>query len=270
MANDAAARDRFTVVQRQLAVVNENMAETDDCLAGLLAEERELLREHGTEWERPLRDALPGLTHVFFNNGEPHHLSFDAAKFPEGAAVLPKVAPEVRYLTLDLDTLVPGLAAEVFALPVLASLEALALKGPWGTAGARALAASRHVKNLTTLDLSYCEIGPAGVAAVLASSALPRVNEIDLSGNRIGSEGATALAAVKQLPPALHVLHLGDADLHDVAVTLLGAAPAFRTLRELWLNDNAVTPNGAATLRRALKNTTVHMDAENTDGDRRE
>ncbi len=269
MATDAAPRERFTEVQRQLAAVNEDRDGADDRLAGLLAEERELLREHGAEWERPLRAAIPGLARVFFSDGMPHNLLLDAAQFPDAGAVLPTVAPTVRYLTLDLANLVPGLAAEVFALPVLASLEGLSLKGPWGTAGARALAASKHVGNLTTLDLSYCEIGPAGVAAVLASIAIASVGEIDLSGNRIGFDGATAIAAVKQFPPALRVLHLGDADLHDGAVALLAAAPAFRLLGELWLNDNAVSAAGAAELRRTLRNTAVHTGTENTGGDRR-
>jgi hypothetical protein len=260
------ARQRFTQVQLRLAeLLGNEKAEVADDLASLLDEERNLLREYGSQWEQPLRDKLPGLEHVFFSQGEPNHVVFDATQFPAAATLLPTVARSVRYLTLNLNNLQPKLATEIFAMPILASLEGLSLKGTWGTAGAKALAASPHLGNLHTLDLAYCGIGPAGVAAVLGSSRFPRVSELDLSGNPVGFDGAMAISALTRLSPTLRVLHLGDAELHDGAVAVLGNTPAFAGLAELWLNGNPISAQGLAELRaaRVFKNTVIHADEEN-------
>ena len=125
-ANAELARKRFTEVQLQLAgIIDDSNADNADNLASLLAEERDLLRDFGPQWEQPLRDKLPGLEHVFFAQGDPNHLVFDATQFPAAVASLPTVSSNVRYLTLNLNNLQPRLATEIFAMPILASLDGL-------------------------------------------------------------------------------------------------------------------------------------------------
>ena len=62
-----------------------------------------------------------------------------------------------------------------------------------GDEGAKALANSPHLQNLTSLDLSDNDIGVEGAIALTNSPHLQNLTNLNLKRNQIGDEGATAI-----------------------------------------------------------------------------
>ena len=66
--------------------------------------------------------------------------------------------------------------------------------------GAKAIANSPHLANLTRLDLFKNNISPAGVKAILASAHLNNLFHLDLVSNDIDIDAAMALEKGNTLP----------------------------------------------------------------------
>lgn len=262
-----AARARFAAVQQRLADlgVARRGCDAAECSA-LRAEEAALLRDNGGRWAEPLR-SVPGFVGVAYRRGAFDHLFLDAEAF-SAAPTLPPVAAPVHALTLSLRDphRAGGVAAAVFGSSALAPIERLTLSGPWGNAGAAAVAAAPWLGAVTVLDLSACSIGPSGFAALLASSTLSRLADLDVSANPLGFEGALAALAVEQLPIALRALRLRGVGFHDGAVAALAGAPALAILRELHLTGNPISADALDELRQALVGTTIHADPDERAG----
>jgi uncharacterized protein (TIGR02996 family) len=89
-----------------------------------------------------------------------------------------------------------------------------------GDAGARALAASRHLTGLRHLNLSSNQIGPEGAEALALSPGWPRLRSLSLNENPIGDRGATALVASPHLEQ-IRSLDLGKTGLGEKSLNAL-------------------------------------------------
>lgn len=125
-----------------------------------------------------------------------------------------------------------------------------------GLSGATALTrALRNNKELKSLKLELCGIGPPGavlLAGVLSSTAL---EVLDLDGNGIGFEGAVALA--EAIPASsLHELDLESNSILDGGAIAVAEALRNRRsspLKKLDLENNDIGDAGVATLAAALR-----------------
>jgi hypothetical protein len=118
-------------------------------------------------------------------------------------ALLGDGLPALVRLNLDWNPLGPGAAV---ALAQRSGLEALILSDPVeqhpaggapsgiGDVGARALATSKHLATLATLDLSQNEIRDPGALALAASPHLAQLQRLELRWNHISPAGIAALA----------------------------------------------------------------------------
>jgi uncharacterized protein (TIGR02996 family) len=129
--------------------------------------------------------------------------------------------------------------------PALAALRTLDLGGETDdgyasneitSAGATALAGSRHLADLTTLSLFFnFEVGDAGLAALVRSRHLKRLTTLDLSGTGLTDEGVRRFAS-SALLGGLRVLRLwNNNDLTDAAARALANSPKCAGLEELDL-----------------------------------
>src|SRR5262249_26451131 len=113
-------------------------------------------------------------------------------------------------------------------------------------AGARALAGSPHLTNVTSLRLDGNEVGGPGIRAVVSSPFLSNVRELFLSNNYVGQTGAEALAQGGM--GRLHDLWLGDANLDAECAGLLAGSEALARLRVLSLANNPLEDGGIKAL----------------------
>src|SRR5262249_4700469 len=103
-----------------------------------------------------------------------------------------------------------------------------------GDDGAKALAASLRLANLSVLLLSGCDIGDAGIRALAESPHVMNLTRLDLWDNRIGDEGIKALAGSRYLEN-LNRLDLGRNRVGDEGIKALAASSHFRNLGEVLL-----------------------------------
>ena len=94
--------------------------------------------------------------------------------------------------------------------------------------GTKALAAAAtHCTSLTSLDLSWSEIGGiAGAKAVAAALPRSRLATLELAGNEIGLNGARALALALPHAPQLTSLDLSNSNVRDDGARAVAAAAA--------------------------------------------
>src|SRR5262249_8960317 len=114
------------------------------------------------------------------------------------------------------------------------------------SAGAAAVARSRHLAGLTTLSLFFnFAVGDAGLGALLASRYLKHVKALDLSGTGLTDAGVRQLAS-SALLGRLRVLRLGsNNDLTDAAAESLAGSRKCSGLEELDLRGfRCIEPNG--------------------------
>lgn len=113
--------------------------------------------------------------------------------------------------------------------------------------GARALAHSPHLQQLSDLTLMTCSVGDGALVALTAAAYFPRLVKLNLAGSRLGSDEMGALLAA---PPFvdLRFLNLHRTQLDDALVQQLAASPHLRELRSLHLGMNAITAAGAESL----------------------
>ena len=113
--------------------------------------------------------------------------------------------------------------------------------------------------SLRMLSLNLNKLGPVGaeaLAAALRRGAMPKVEKLCLGGNIIGDQGVAALAPALKKLPALGTLDLGECGIGDAGVASLLhnlGKDDFKGLKELYLDENALTDVGCATVVTALK-----------------
>jgi uncharacterized protein (TIGR02996 family) len=261
-------------------------------------DERRLLALHSANWGAPLK-ALLGLPveatpweyrppnmygeqapHWEFRRGFIEKLSLSAEDLLRHARELFQLAP-LRHLRV---TERVGRPAKFFALPQLAHLTQLELPNAELTpAGARRLASSSHLANLTALTINaptivgsnWSEIGPEGACALAGSPNLTRLTCLHLPGNRIGWEGVDALVRSPWRLASLNLsrngpgddwvttltgtdflssvlrLNLSGNDLSPESIAVLADCPYLSNLTTLDLEENRFGPEGARALARS-------------------
>ncbi len=133
--------------------------------------------------------------------------------------------------------------------PHLANLSVLILSGNGiGDEGARALAESPHLLNVNRLILWDNRIGDEGIKALAASRYLDKLTTLDVGSNRVGDEGVKALAASPYLAN-LSALILVSNHVGDEGALALAASPHLANLAELKPLDNRISPAGVSALR---------------------
>jgi len=162
-----------------------------------------------------------------------------------------------RLVADDMATL--GMILQTNGLPCLRDL--FLNSSGLGDAGLQALfegLGHGAAPSLRILGLSDNNFGPAGaeaLAAALRRGAMPKLELVGISDNPIGNQGVAALAAPLRKMPALKTLSLRHCEIGDEGVASLVdnlGKDDFKTLKELWLNDNKITDAGVAKLLAAL------------------
>ena len=128
-----------------------------------------------------------------------------------------------------------------------------------GATGVAALVASRHLANISTLDLSFNLIGAAGesgVEALANSPFLAHLMTLNLNNNAICAAGVEALAASPYLDN-LTTLNLennaiGTYSLLDAGMSALAASPLMTKLTSLDLDGNTIGTAGVAAFASSL------------------
>jgi uncharacterized protein (TIGR02996 family) len=202
--------------------------------------EQQLLEAHAAEWAPP----LPAwASRPEYRRGLVGQVTARAADFLAGAEELMRRVPlEGARLTEVRDP------AALAASAHLAHLSSLDLSyNEIGAEGAAALAASPHLAHLASLALTCNEIGPEGAAALVASPHLARLSSLELGSNSIGPAGAAALAASPHLAH-LDSLSLGGNRIGAAGAAALAASPHLARLTGLYLGDNEIGAAGARAL----------------------
>ncbi len=115
-----------------------------------------------------------------------------------------------------------------------------------GAEGAEALAQG-GLRELQSLVLSSCRIGPDGAAILAVSSLLAGLRVLDLRANALGPGGTAALAVSRGLEH-LQRLVLAQNNIGRQGLQLVLSAPGLESLAELDLSSNGLGPNGAMSL----------------------
>lgn len=170
-----AERSRFIELQLLCAI-----AESDkDALPkpALKYGADDLLKAHGNTWASGL---CPPCLEVYYVRGFVEHVALSMRDFLTHGAALLAQAP-IRHLDLSWS---PGMAAQLFASPLLSSVRSLNLdRCSLGDEEMRWLAASPYLGNLEWLELLRNHVGMDGVRALAASALLPRLRYVGFFGN---------------------------------------------------------------------------------------
>src|SRR5262249_43453081 len=116
-----------------------------------------------------------------------------------GLAAIARPGAFPALTTLDLHSSLKHRANEADVAAFVTALSSPKLRhlslGYWpvGDAGAKALAHSPALANLTRLGLRSCDIGDAGAKALFGSPHLQRLVELDLSDNAVGASARALL-----------------------------------------------------------------------------
>lgn len=208
---------------------------------------RELLEEHGAEWEWPVR--MLGLgwaegrsSRILWSRGFPEGGTITADSFLANGPELFARAP-VRSLAIrDLPPEdVPLLASS----PALRHLASLDLSGTDITdASVRMLAGSSHLTQLTSLDLSFNEIGDGSIQALANSSHLRHLTNLRITHTFGGDEFVHILANSPNMSN-LTMLDLSYNNLTNVGVQAFVESPFITQLKRLYLGYNRIGTNSA-------------------------
>jgi uncharacterized protein (TIGR02996 family) len=270
--NGVTERAEFIRLQIELA----RLPHRDPRRQELKARERDLLEAHDKEWCVPIKSFKNAHFSPEFRRGfqdevtcshwKAFHTQADAlfAAAPLRGLHVEKLPPRnVKALAqspllarLRALRLRPGFGDEELSglvnSPHVASLKELELtgssEGTIGHAGARALAESPHLTNLTSLQLSSLEIGDEGVTALAQSPILANLTRLDLDSCHFGADGVVALASATLGP--LTELYLSWNRIGPAATGLL-SRPVLADLETLFLRDCAVGPEGARAVAEA-------------------
>jgi uncharacterized protein (TIGR02996 family) len=273
-----AERGDFIRVQCRLA----QMEDDDPRRPELERRERALLRSHGAQWKA---GDDPHVRYGAFRRGfvVPRLRRLSAREFLRLKPEAFRAAPLWQARLVNVLTSMERLAAS----PNLGRLCGLHIAGEWlvDDGHVRQLAGSPYLGNLTTLNLAHNSIHDLGVEALAGCPGLARLACLDLTRVRISDVGARALAAsphltrlralrlggikhgprrgrispfgVRALAESAALANLTDLDMSDclypgneAAVALAGAS-FLPSLRDLNLEDNALTARGLIVLLRS-------------------
>ncbi len=185
---DRGDTDRAEFIRAQCGAEVTSSGELQDAL---LLRARQLLITHRAKWQQPITKL--GCHSVVFRGGFPERVTMGGADFLNRGGEVFAVAPVTG---LSFSTPINREDVQVLAASEhLRHLTSLTLAyNRIGSDGARFLAASANLHNLTSLDLGCNDIGNAGARALAASKHLCKLAELNLRHNRIGTEGMRALA----------------------------------------------------------------------------
>jgi uncharacterized protein (TIGR02996 family) len=246
----------------------------------LLDLERRLLDQNEETWIAPLRGMVgpcpmsPGELQDFLERPKRIEEPLYGWDFRRG--LVEAVRMEARAFVQDADHLLrsapihnvwlyrpAGLIQSLAALPVLAWLTALDLGEASiyhhnmdciRDADLVALAACPYLSQLTTLGLSYHDIGIRGLKALVDSPNLPQLTALNLGGNPFLAEpwGVDTLTR-SPLMERLTVLRLGSGEgipfeMGDTGMAVLADSPGAAGLRTLGLNSSGLGVHGIESL----------------------
>jgi uncharacterized protein (TIGR02996 family) len=142
-----------------------------------------------------------------------------------------------------------GGARALVASPLPARLRFLDLREtkPLEDAGVVLLVCSGAPSLQTRLDLREQHIGPEGARALAESPHVSQVTWLDLSDNPVEDAGARALAASPYLGQLTH-LHLEHARITDAGAEALASSQRLSALEHLNLEGNLIGPAGTQAL----------------------
>jgi uncharacterized protein (TIGR02996 family) len=228
---DSAARAEFIRIQcvltgRRLPPLRQ---------ADLQKRERQLREQYGNEWVRPIRRFVYDWD---FHRGFIDEVALEGGRFLSCAGRLFRRAP-IRHLRLGRG--LTFIAGPRFSLPALADskhlrrLRSLDLSdNQLGSDEVRALVVSEHLTGLTALNLANNRIGVRGIRALAESPLLAQLTHLDLHNNHFGAPAVRALAeALERLArgperPRLRSLDLRGNRLGNEGRRLINGSPFLR------------------------------------------
>jgi uncharacterized protein (TIGR02996 family) len=220
-------------------------APNDDASRKLKIAENKLLKQHGKAWA----DLPGGVTKYVFRRGFVDEVEMDYKLLADVDALF-VAAPLLRSIRLDSSVLEPTpevrSLAGLLASPRLAQLTALDVRVVGiGDAGAREIASSPRLGNLTSLRLSGLNafawsgmtskdtrFGAASIEALARAPTLRKLRHLTLSENHLTCEDVAPLG---RAPWELESLELGNNNLLSEGVRAIAGAP-FGNLRHLGLS----------------------------------
>jgi uncharacterized protein (TIGR02996 family) len=236
--NGDQTRAEFIRVQCRLATTDED----DPQRRELQRREYELLADHCGAWAGPL------VGRVFrwkFRRGFVEQLKLNAEQFRKGAKWLLDFAPirdlQVWNSGLELDE-VRALAASKH-LRRITSLDMPHAR--MGDEGLSLLAQSPNLAGLTHLSLQFNEISTAGLVALAGSTHLRSLRSLDVTANDLPSDALEQFVASCRLP--LDTLWWDD-EIAPAGITALAASPLAGQLKRLNLRGPHLGPSGMRVL----------------------
>lgn len=154
-----------------------------------------------------------------------------------GALFAAEPVTELELTDLDEDSI--GALAKA---PWLARVRKLLLRGPIGDEGFEALLKSKHLGELSALNLSSSELSGEALGGLGAK--LPALTHLVLTNNPIGDDGARALAEWKHLG-GLRALYLTACELSEEGLAALLAPGKLTSLEKWTLAQNELGDAGA-------------------------
>jgi len=126
-----------------------------------------------------------------------------------------------------------------------------------GEIGAKDVANTESIKNITTLEFGNNLCGPKGAKFIGRSDYLTQLTSLNLYYNRILDEGCKYLAVSDNLL-SLRNLNLSNNEIGDEGALMLAKfLPLFSNLIRLDMRFNRLREEGKKALREVQKNTTI-------------
>jgi uncharacterized protein (TIGR02996 family) len=236
----SVSRAEFIRVQCRLA----RLPEDDPTRPALQTREGELLARHGKEWRSPLSLYA---RRQGFHRGFVETVHLNAGDFSGCGDVLFQKAP-VRHLYLRHGASVLGMVA---ACPHAVRLRTLIVTAYWRarapTGHVLALANSRYLGGLTTLDLSLIQMDEVDAHALAGSPLLPRLAHLNLRRTAATAAVARALAECPART-ALVSLDLSHNPIGDDGAVALARSPYLARLERLSLRGSQIGVRGGEAL----------------------
>jgi uncharacterized protein (TIGR02996 family) len=262
--NGQPERAEFIRLQCRLAKLDWYDPERPD----LEWRQRELLREHGKVWGKPIAHYTK---RVEFHRGFIDQIAMPVGRFLDSADALFSLVPLTtlrplqvrarwfdllhsahlaRLRNLDLHWSALGLARgrELAACEHLANLHELSLgSNKLRPSGCAAVLGSRHLGNLRRLRLNTNESGDGPLIELASKNNFPHLRELDLSNNGIGPEGAGHLARASWLAQ-LERLDLAESPLLNEGIKRLTESGILAGLKSLRLTNTGADLDGVRCL----------------------
>jgi uncharacterized protein (TIGR02996 family) len=206
--------------------------------ATLRQREQELLARHAAGWTAPLVALGASGT---FRRGLLEHAVLSADAFARHADELLRAAP-LLALTVSMGYGAQGLLKVLRCRHLLGMTELHVTGGPCRRMGAKMIAESPNVANLTRLSLAFQELSRPAVQDLADSPYLARLTHLDLSYNFLGRRWLLPLAG------SGHLANLTSLDVRGSFCTTEDAAalansPCLTKLTELGFEPGGLAPD---------------------------